>query len=143
VEALLGHSLDEHNTREALGAVQVPGRLEVVGRAPTILLDGAHNPAGAQALVDALRESFRWARLHLLLAVSGNKDIAGIADALAPATDSVVADQVGARGVPVEVHGSVAEALDAARVAADPEDLILVTGSLYTVADARRALGSV
>jgi dihydrofolate synthase/folylpolyglutamate synthase len=158
VEVLLGHNLDDNDTREALGAVRVQGRLEVVGRAPTILLDGAHNPAGAEALVDALQESFRWARLHLVLAVSANKDIGGIVAALAVAADSahvtrndsvrsaepsVVADLVGARGVPVEVHGSVADALDAARTAAEPDDLVLVTGSLYTVADARRALGSV
>ncbi len=52
-----------------------------------------------------------------------------------------IAERLGAEGKPVAVFASVAEALDAARAAADEGDLILVTGSLYTVADARRALG--
>jgi len=52
-----------------------------------------------------------------------------------------IAERFGAEGKPVTVHASVAEALEAARAAAGEGDLILVTGSLYTVADARRALG--
>jgi dihydrofolate synthase/folylpolyglutamate synthase len=157
VEVLLGHALDEGEVREALASVRSPGRLEVAGTKPSIVLDGAHNPAGAQALVEALRESFRWDRLHLVAAVSANKDIDGIVEALATLADTayvtrndsarsaepaVVAELLGARGVPVEVFPSVAAALDAARPAAQPDDLILVTGSLYTVADARRALRS-
>ena len=51
-----------------------------------------------------------------------------------------MAEHLGADGTPVTIHDSVAEALDAARSTAGEDDLILVTGSLYTVADARRAL---
>ncbi len=123
---------------------------------PTILLDGAHNPAAAEALATALREFFTWERLHLVISVSGNKDLDGIVRPLAPLADIAyaarnasdrsgdaipIADRLSAEGKPVELFGSVAEALDAARAAADDVDLILVTGSLYTVADARRALG--
>ncbi len=53
-----------------------------------------------------------------------------------------IAERFGAQGKPVEVFDSVAEALDAAAAGAGDADLVLVTGSLYTVADARRALGS-
>jgi folylpolyglutamate synthase/dihydropteroate synthase len=82
--------------------------------------------------------------------------VAGIAAQLAPLADvayaarnesertgdaTPIAEAFGVEGKPVTVHGSVAEALDAARAAASPGDLICVTGSLYTVADARRALG--
>lgn len=156
VESLLDQPLDEIVTREALANVRWPGRMEIVGRHPTVLLDGAHNPAGAEALATAVREFFTWERLHLVISVSGNKDLVGIVRPLASLTDIAyvarnasdrsggaipIADRLSAEGIPVELFGSVAEALDAARAAADDVDFILVTGSLYTVADARRALG--
>src|SRR5262249_54832653 len=55
-EAFLGSPLDDDAVREAFGRVRSPGRLEIVGRHPLVLLDGAHNVAGAHALRDALAE---------------------------------------------------------------------------------------
>jgi len=156
LEAFLDRALSPKVTRAVLAKATSPGRLEVAARRPVILLDGAHNPSGAQALATALREAFAWSRLHVVMAVSANKDVASIVAALAPLTDRAyaarnesarsggaerVAEAFGEAGVPVVSFGSVAEALDAARADADEEDLILVTGSLYTVADARVALG--
>jgi dihydrofolate synthase / folylpolyglutamate synthase len=154
-EALTDERLDQPAVAEALAGVSWPGRLEIVQRHPTVVLDGAHNPAAAEALADAMRESFVWGRLHLVISVSGNKDLAGILRELAPLTDVAyaarnasersgdarpLAEHLGADGTPVTIHDSVAKALDAARSTAGEDDLILVTGSLYTVADARRAL---
>jgi dihydrofolate synthase/folylpolyglutamate synthase len=154
-EALLERSLEEHALREALLGAASPGRLEVVGRRPLVVLDGAHNPAAAGALAEALGESFGWDRLHLVLAVFSNKDLDGIADALAPladagyaaTTDSVrarpaeeVERALASRGVGVQAFPDVDAAIEAARAEAGPADLILITGSLYTVAAARRAL---
>jgi dihydrofolate synthase/folylpolyglutamate synthase len=156
VETLLGRALEDEATDAALRTLRMPGRLEIAAREPTILLDGAHNPAGARALVSALTESFAGERLHVVVAVSSNKDLDGIlaplvpiADAWYPArNDSVrsfpaeeVAERIAAAGGRVADLGTVAEMLAAARDAAAADDLILVTGSLYTVADARRALG--
>ena len=122
-----------------------------------IVLDGAHNPAGAEALSVALKEFFIWARLHLVIAISANKDLDGILAELSPLTDAAyaasnnsertgdalqIAERLSAEGKPVKIFDGVAAALDAARAAAAEDDLILVTGSLYTVADARRALGT-
>lgn len=155
LEALLERSLSADATREALGAARSPGRLEVLGRRPLVVLDGAHNPAGAEALAAALPEAFSWDRLHLVVAVSANKDVDGIMARLAHLSDRAyatrnasvrsaeparVAGALAEAEVPTEVFGSVEEALEAARAAAGEGDLILVTGSLYTVADARRAL---
>jgi dihydrofolate synthase/folylpolyglutamate synthase len=154
-EALLEKALEEDAVREALAGATSPGRLEVVARHPLIVLDGAHNPAAAEALVAALVEAFTWDRLHLVLAVFSNKDLGGIVDHLAPladagyaaATNSVrarpadeVADALVSRGVAAQTFEGVSEAVEAARATAGAGDLILVTGSLYTVADARRAL---
>ena len=68
VEALLGRALDQDAVRQGLAAASSPGRLEVVGRHPLIVLDGAHNPDAADALVGALPEAFAWHRLHLVMA---------------------------------------------------------------------------
>ncbi|HEX7463641.1 MAG TPA: folylpolyglutamate synthase/dihydrofolate synthase family protein [Actinomycetota bacterium] len=154
MEVLFERAMSVETTRTALSRASSPGRLEVVGRHPLTILDGAHNPAGAQALAAALVEAFGWRRLHLVMAVLSNKDLGGIVRALAPLADhgyaarntspraseaSVVRNAIEAAGVPTAIFDSVAEALAAAREQSDGEDLILVTGSLYTVADARRA----
>jgi dihydrofolate synthase / folylpolyglutamate synthase len=156
VESLLGHALDAGPTAAALAEARTPGRIEVVGRRPLMILDGAHNPAGAEALAAAMRDAFTWDRLHLVLAVSYNKDLAGILRQLVPLADVAyaarndsmrsadpfpIAEAFSAENKPVRTFDSVAAAIDAARSAAAEGDCILVTGSLYTVADARRALG--
>src|SRR6266540_5227177 len=153
-EAFVDRKLAQEAVEDALGTATSPGRLEVLGRRPLIVVDGAHNPAGAEALARALMESFAYERLHLVLAVSANKDLAGIVAELAPLADGAyAATNSSARTAPGEAvesalrhaglspstHPSVEEALDAARAQAAEADLILVTGSLYTVADARRA----
>ncbi len=155
LEALLERPLDEDAVRRALDRSTAPGRLEVVGRHPLIVLDGAHNPAAAEALAAALPETFTWDRLHVVAGVFSNKDLEGIVERLAPLADrayacatasvrarppSELADAFERRGVPVRAFNDVRAALDAALAEAGETDLILVTGSLYTVADARRAL---
>ena len=157
MEAFLDRALSEDATRQALAQTSSPGRLEVAARHPLVVLDGAHNPAAAKALATALPEAFAWEDLFLVLACSANKDIPGIVSELrtlpritevhvashssprsAPA--EVVADACRAGGLDPEQHPSVKEALQAARDRASDADLILVTGSLYTVADARPIL---
>lgn len=152
-EALLGKPLGEEAVREALRKVTSPGRTEVVGRRPMVVLDGAHNPDAAAALASTLREAFRWDRLHLVIAMFGDKDVETAAASLAPLADlAYVTENSSPRSAPaerlakalidsgpaqVETFPSVGTAVEAARAAAAPEDLILVTGSFYTVADAR------
>jgi dihydrofolate synthase / folylpolyglutamate synthase len=155
VESLFERELSREPVRAALASASSPGRLEVVSRQPLIVLDGAHNPAGAAALAAALPEAFTWERLHLVLAISANKDVDGIVRQLVPLADRVYATRnrsersadaerthaaVEALGGEVIDAPSVTEAIDAARATAEDGDLIVVTGSLYTVADARRAL---
>jgi dihydrofolate synthase / folylpolyglutamate synthase len=155
MEAFLERPVSNKAVRSAFGSATSPGRLEVAARHPLVLLDGAHNPAGAAALAESLREAFTWDRLHLVLAVSANKDLAGIVAALAPVADVAyaasnasersgssveTATALEAAGVETTDAGTVEHAMASAREAAGEDDLILVTGSLYTVADARRLL---
>jgi dihydrofolate synthase/folylpolyglutamate synthase len=151
-EAFLNHELHDETLREALLGATSPGRLEVVSRHPLVVLDGAHNPDAAVAVAEALPEAFVWKRLHLVVGVLETKDVAGILAPLAsratlayPCANSNpksldperLAAACEATGMTVDVHLTVGDALDAAEANADEDDLILVTGSLYTVADAR------
>jgi dihydrofolate synthase / folylpolyglutamate synthase len=152
-EAFLGRALDGGSLRDALDSATAPGRLEPVSRHPLVVLDGAHNPDAARALAGALPEAFAWQDLHLVVGILETKDAAGILGALAglPATvhacansnpkslspDRLAAACRAAGMAAVEEHPTVAAGLDAVESAARPEDVILVTGSLYTVADAR------
>ncbi|HVL99707.1 MAG TPA: Mur ligase family protein [Egibacteraceae bacterium] len=167
VEGFLGFAgnLDPAVIREGFAAVRSPGRLEVVRRphASTVVLDGAHNPLGAQALASALEDEFAFRHRVLVLGVLGDKDVEGIVDALLEVAEHVVvteppstraapadrleklirrASRAGTRRAPtVEVAPDVASAVELASGLAAQEDAVVVTGSLYTVGAARAALG--
>jgi dihydrofolate synthase/folylpolyglutamate synthase len=157
--------LDADIVRTAFAAVTSPGRLEVVRRAPTVMLDGAHNPAGAAALAAALDEAFTFDRLVAVVALLDDKDAVGLLAELEPVVSSVVvttnsspralpahALATVARSVLGEARVELVERLDdaierAVAMAEEPDDRggisgggVLVTGSIVTVGDARRLL---
>jgi dihydrofolate synthase/folylpolyglutamate synthase len=156
VQAFLGdRRLDEDTVRAGFAAVSSPGRLEVVGRNPLVLLDGAHNPAGAAALAEALLEEFVVDRRTLVVGALADKDLRGILRGLAPATGRLIVTanasprsaapeqlrtEAEALGLAAETAPTVPAALDLAREGAAEGDAIVVTGSLYTVGEARTAL---
>ena len=156
LEALLGRSLDQGATRAALRSTASPGRVEVVSRRPVVIMDGAHNVDAANALVSALRESFRWGRLLLVMACFADKDVEELGRIVGPVADAGYATRMSSpRAAPAErvaaalreggvddvrTFDSVRAALEAARADAAEDDLVLVTGSFYTVADARPLL---
>jgi dihydrofolate synthase/folylpolyglutamate synthase len=152
--AALGH-LPENEAlwRRGLAAARLPGRLETV--APGVILDGAHNPHGAAALARALDELP--APRVLVLAVSRDKDVAGIAAALAGRAQAVVATayaqerampaaelaaivRATAPSVPCDEAPDVAAALARASALAAPGGTVLVAGSLFLVGEARQIL---
>jgi dihydropteroate synthase len=130
-----------------------PGRFEVMGRDPLVVLDGAHNPGGVETTVDVLA-SFDYDDLHLVVGAMTDKDHRGIAAAFAdtdlarvvacrPDHDRAESEAVVARAfaaetdASVETHEVVAGALDRALDAASSDDAVVVAGSLYAVAEAR------
>ncbi len=152
--ARLGFALDKDTARAGLQKAFWPGRMEMAGESPKILLDGAHNPAGAKALAEALADIVR-RRLIMIVGVMSNKDVDGMLASLAPLADRVYAvapampkslasaDLAGrfrAAGAFAEDAGPVAAGLETALREAGPEDLILVCGSLFTVGEARAVL---
>ena len=140
---------------QGLRQVQWEGRLETVSRQPWVVLDGAHNRDSARRVRESLATCFPSRRLILVLGVAANKDLEGIIEELVPLASQVIATQAEpSRAAPpqrlaelaskwtahVLVREDVREALAQAIILADEGDLILVTGSLYLVGDARRCL---
>ncbi|MCC9310698.1 bifunctional folylpolyglutamate synthase/dihydrofolate synthase [Kitasatospora sp. RB6PN24] len=155
--------LDIDKVRQAFAGVSSPGRLEVVRRSPTILLDAAHNPEGARVTAAAISEAFGFTRLIGVVGTSGDKDVTGVLEAFEPilaevvvtqnsthramAVDSLAAQAVEVFGEDrVVVEPRLDDAIDAAVTLAEEEgDLggagVLVTGSVITVGEARLLLG--
>jgi dihydrofolate synthase/folylpolyglutamate synthase len=154
--------LDVEVVRAGFAEVDSPGRLEVVRRSPTVVVDAAHNPAGAQSLAAAVQDAFTFTRLVGVVAVLSDKDVYGIFEALEPVLDEVVVTRSSSPRSTLpedlaEIAGEVFgehrvtmaqradEALDAAVTLAEgsgaPGTGVLVTGSITLVADVRRLLG--
>lgn len=156
VEALIGGGsqvVAADVLAEGLGQATAPGRLQLVGVAPTVLVDAAHNPHGARALVTALRESFDFDEWGVVLGVFSDKDAVGIVQELAPAAAHVfatapdsdraedadrLADIAESLGVAVTVHDDLAQASGAARAWAASADrrAVVVAGSVVLAGQA-------
>jgi dihydrofolate synthase / folylpolyglutamate synthase len=166
VEAFVGggrEPLDPEAVQAALGRVTAPGRLEVLRRGPTVLVDAAHNPAGADALARAIQEEFSFSRLVGVVAVLGDKDVRGILEELEPVlTSVVVTENSSPRRLPVDELAALAQqvfgdervvraatlpdAIDAAVALVEDEAIfggagVLVTGSVVTAGDVRLLIG--
>jgi dihydrofolate synthase/folylpolyglutamate synthase len=169
VEAFFGvgsqrpEPLDADTVRKAFASVSSPGRLEVVRRSPTVILDAAHNPAGARATAEAVSEAFDFSRLVGVVGASGDKNVRGLLEAFEPIFAEVVvtqnsshramdADELAAIAVEVfgedrvQVEPRLPDALEAAITLAEEQEEyagagVLVTGSVITVGEARLLLG--
>ncbi|MBB3158404.1 dihydrofolate synthase/folylpolyglutamate synthase [Microbacterium proteolyticum] len=158
VESLIGggtQPLAAEVVADGLGNASSPGRLQLVGTAPTVLVDAAHNPHGAQALVTALDEAFDIDEWGAVIGILDGKDAVGIVSALVPAvarvfatapdsdraTDpDVIADVAEASDLPVTVHPTLEDAADAARAWAVESDrrAVVIAGSVVLAGEAVR-----
>ena len=158
-EAFFHRPLDSEVVAQGFAAVRVPGRFEVVGREPTVILDAAHNVDGARACAATLRHEFTLGGTIVMVAgfLSGRdpREMLEALDAgeagllIACAADSpraIPAAEVAAAadhmGVAAESVPTVREAVRRALALASPDDLVLITGSLYVVGPARLVLGA-
>jgi dihydrofolate synthase/folylpolyglutamate synthase len=151
-----GLAVGAEAVRRGLAGARWPGRLQIVGRDPLTILDGAHNPAGALALRDFLQDRrATFDRLFLVFGVLRDKDWEGMLSVLGPLVyqailtrpegeraalpwDLAAADRFCAK---LDIREDVGDAIALARAGAAPRDAVLATGSLFTVAAALRALG--
>ncbi|MEU0915709.1 bifunctional tetrahydrofolate synthase/dihydrofolate synthase [Streptomyces althioticus] len=169
VEAFFGvgaqraEPLDIDTVRRAFASVASPGRMEVVRRSPTVVLDAAHNPAGARAAAAAIGEAFQFSNLVGVVGASGDKNVRELLEAFEPVFAEIVVTQNSSHrameadalaAIAVEVFGEdrvqveprLPDALEAAITLAEEEGEfagggVLVTGSVITVGEARLLLG--
>ncbi len=157
VTAFLGRVLSNEVVASGLGRVSIPGRLEVLGHQPLVMVDAAHNPAGAEALGQSLTEGFEIeGPMIAVVGMLSGRDPAAVLSPLAQAGISVVlsvepdtpraleaeeiAKVASELGLEARAMSSLDDALELGFSRAEPAGLLLVTGSLYVVGPAREHL---
>jgi len=146
-----GYKVSSQNIRKGLEKSTWPGRMQVVAKNPTIILDGAHNPSAMKALADSIKAGLRFRQMILVIGVMEDKEIGQILRRIVPLSDYIIYTRPvyyraatpeiimaeGARlGKPGEIVPLLTEAIEKAREIADPRDLIVICGSLFTVGEA-------
>ncbi len=147
-----GLTITESTLREGLANTRWPGRLERVSQDPRILLDGAHNPAAALALAQALKKTRGNGRLLLVMGIMADKEVDTILARLLPLAQAVIftrpqyfrsaaTEDLARRARPYQLEvlqvPRVNEAIKRAQTLAGPDDRIVITGSLFTVGEAK------
>ena len=164
-----GYDIKESAVRKGLKNIVWPGRLEIVSKRPLIVLDCAHNPAGAAVLKHALQREFNYKRLFLILGIMADKDIKGIISTLAPIADTVILTRPKTeraaslemlykeimdlritnyelrmknsnRKLKIMLIEDVQEACRTAISMSKAGDMVCITGSIFTVGEARETL---
>ncbi len=146
-----GWSIDEGAKRRGVSRMRWPARFQVVQRSPYVIIDGAHNPVGAQSLRSCIEENFPGKKVVLVAGVLADKDLSGMAKAFAPVTGYLVATRSKSErafaseevakafkdlGVECETVGEVSSAIAKAMDHASTERPVVVSGSLYTAGEA-------
>jgi dihydrofolate synthase / folylpolyglutamate synthase len=144
---------NENDIRKGLRTVQWEGRLEVVSNNPTVVLDSAHNEASVRNMTSELRKSIKFSRCLVILGLMKDKEIDNIIENLSLFGDRFYLVQVNPpRGAdpkklkekfkkykkPVQVSKSVSSALQTIKGFSNPNDLVCITGSIFTVAEAKK-----
>ncbi|MCM8789400.1 MAG: bifunctional folylpolyglutamate synthase/dihydrofolate synthase [Candidatus Omnitrophica bacterium] len=140
--------------REGLYNTAWPGRCEIISRNPLIILDGAQNVASAKAIKETIKENFRYKRLFLVLGISKDKDIKGVCNELNELADEIILTRANNPraaepktvanyfdGGKVHLTENIRESRKKINQLAGKEDLVLITGSLFVVGEARECWG--
>jgi dihydrofolate synthase/folylpolyglutamate synthase len=150
-----GLGVSRTSIAQGLSAVRWPGRFELIQQSPQVVLDGAHNAAAARSLRQALQEEFDCRQLYMVMGIMADKEVSAVVAELAPlATGFIATRPHNARAMPpqrvaeiarrycgeVKVIEDVVEGVDYLRAVVHEDDLIVVTGSLFTVGEAREHL---
>lgn len=145
--------LDREALYEGLKRARQPGRFEVISEDPVVIIDGAHNEAGAQALQETMAQHFAGKKILLVAGILADKEIDSIVKFLTKITDHIIvtepdnprklaaeklAEHVAEFGVAAEAVPDVEAAVHRAKELADGYDVILFAGSLYLIGDVRR-----
>ena len=161
VEAFVGVALDEELVRAAFASVSSPGRLEILHRDPTVIIDAAHNPHGATALANTIRNEFDFESIFCVLGILGEKDARGVLKALEPVIDRLIVTKSDSpRALPVaelfaeavqvfgndrvfkedDLNSAITYAMEQATLinqVSDGVSAVVITGSVVTAGSAR------
>lgn len=154
-----GFDVPEEKVLAGLATTRVPGRFEVVGQSPRVLLDGAHNPESVRALMKTIGQWLQYDALVVIFGCAADKEVLPMLHALSMAADKVIftkaADNLRAADPAVlakkfsEIDGrpalhapDLAAAVEMAKRTLTSNDVLAVTGSLYLVADAKRLMAA-
>ena len=151
-----GFKLPEKTIKEGLKNVRWPGRMEVLNNKPLVVIDGAHNPAAVSNLVRGINEHFNYRNMILVMGIMEDKDCMEIMNEIVPHAERLIltrpemdrsADPNALKEyveknftLKVTVKPQIDKALEFAFKCAKEEDIILVTGSFYTISEAREQL---
>ena len=152
-----GVYITDADIADGISAAFNPGRMEIISDQPVILLDGAHNPGGMKMLATSLKNDFTYNQLILVLGIFKDKDIKTMFSIIIPLADIVIATQstspracdpdtlaaiIKDQGFKKSVHiePSLPQAIEMAKHLAKKDDIICITGSLFTVGEARSYL---
>jgi dihydrofolate synthase/folylpolyglutamate synthase len=153
LEALdsIGTRISTQNIAQGFRQVSWPGRLQILSHKPMVVVDGAHNAYSMRKLVESIKHYFNFNRCFVIFGTSCDKDIPGMARELKLLTDNIIAtssshpraasisilvEEFAKHGIKVDITENVLTALSKALAAAQKKELILVTGSLFVVAEA-------
>jgi len=153
LEALvcLGANISAQDIAQGFSQVSWPGRLQILSHEPTVAVDGAHNAYSMRKLVEAIKKFFHFDRCFVIFGTSCDKDIPGMARELKSLADTVIVtssshpraasisalvEEFAKLGIKVDIIENVSGALSKALAVAQKTDLILITGSLFVVAEA-------
>ena len=164
VEAFVGVKLDEELVRAAFASVSSPGRLEILHRDPTVIIDAAHNPHGATALAATIRNEFDFESIFCVLGILVEKDVKGVLKALEPVVDRLIVTKSDSpRALPVaelfaeavlvfgndrvfkedDLNSAITYAMEQATLinqVSDGVSAVVITGSVVTAGSAREIL---
>ncbi|UCD92008.1 MAG: bifunctional folylpolyglutamate synthase/dihydrofolate synthase [Methanobacteriota archaeon] len=152
----LGYEISDEHVRIGLENASWPGRMHIVRREPTVVVDSTHDVDGAKELVESLRELFKFEKAILVFAALEDKDVRGMAEILAPFSTVIVTTQAQyKKAMPadfaekefkrfadsVKTKPTIQEAIDLALEEAGENDLVCITGSIFTASEALAYFG--
>jgi dihydrofolate synthase/folylpolyglutamate synthase len=148
-----GVYITDENIIEGIKQTKNPGRMEIISFEPLILLDGAHNIASMNMLKNIIVKDFAYDRLILIIGILSDKNIKEMIEIISPLADFVIITKSSnSRACEPEklkdffykdkivITNSVSEAVEHAKKIANKQDMVLITGSLFTVGEARDIL---
>jgi len=148
-----GLYVTDEDIKKGVENTTIPGRMEILGFKPVILIDGAHNISGMNMLKTTIKKDFTYDKLILVIGILSDKNVKEMVKIISPIADKIIVTKSSniRAAEPAKlkeffkpktsfIKNSVSQAVKYAKSIAKKQDIIVITGSLYTVSEARKIL---